>query len=47
MSIHLNDRLSARISAAATGRISVKSDIANFYENLYRDNTNFVTMEQH
>jgi hypothetical protein len=37
MSIPLNDRLSARISEAATGRIFVKSDIAYFYENQARN----------
>jgi hypothetical protein len=30
-------RLSARISAAPTGRISVKFDINNFYENVLRN----------
>ena len=35
-----NDSLSARISEAATGRVFVKSDIANVYENQAR-NTKF------
>jgi hypothetical protein len=40
MSIPLNDGLSTRISEAATGRIFMKSVIANFYENQAR-NTKF------